>query len=51
MTLYCRDCKKKFPIAARKSIEKVPDLGERRVIVDYPCCPFCESLNIEECNK
>jgi len=50
--LKCKACGKTFPIAARISVEKRP-LGFgtpeiTRVIIEKHCCPFCESLEIEE---
>jgi hypothetical protein len=51
MPLKCKDCGAIFPIAGRISTEKraagfLPDTV--RTIVEKPCCPFCESINIEE---
>jgi hypothetical protein len=47
------NCNKLFPMLARISIEKrpppsfTPDVPSR-VIVEKPCCPFCESIEFEE---
>ena len=47
-----KDCSRVFPVLARISVEKrcttfsCPDV--LRVIVEKPCCPFCESLEFEE---
>lgn len=47
----CKSCGRKFPLPARISIEKRPSFGSpdvSRIIVEKPCCPFCESIEFEE---
>ena len=48
----CKNCGKTFPVLARISVEKRPPPGGpldvTRVMVDKPCCPFCESIEFEE---
>jgi len=46
------ECLKTFPVLARISIEKRPPPSfsldaPTRVIVEKPCCPFCEWLEFE----
>jgi len=47
------NCERTFPVLARISVEKrrppsfSPD-APTRVVIDKPCCPFCESLEFEE---
>ena len=46
------ECGRTFPLVARissenRSIGRLP-YSEIRVIVDKPCCPFCESIEFEE---
>lgn len=51
MPLRCKECGYIFPICARKSEERRPKdvyADYVRIIVDKPCCPKCESINIEE---
>jgi transposase-like protein len=48
----CKNCGKTFLLPARISVEKRP-LGfsnpeVSRVIIEKPCCPFCECIEIEE---
>jgi len=45
------ECKKIFPLPARISVERRdmsfnPSVG--RIIVEKPCCLFCESIVFEE---
>lgn len=52
LPLKCKSCGKTFPLAARISTEKNPsghDFSSRRVIIEKPCCPFCESIDLEAC--
>jgi len=47
----CKNCGRIFHVLARISIEKLPpssSFDARRVIVEKPCCPFCESIEFEE---
>jgi len=47
----CKSCGRTFPAYAIKEEEKVTSpmtLGIGRVFVRKPCCPFCESIEIEE---
>lgn len=49
-------CERTFPVLARISVEKrgPPTFSldaPTRVIVDKPCCPFCESLEFEEAKE
>lgn len=51
MTWKCRSCGKTFELSARISFEKAtvefnPQI--KRVIVEKPCCPFCESIEFDE---
>lgn len=48
-------CGRTFHVLGRISVEKRP-LGfgtpeVTRVIVDKPCCPFCEGLEFEEAKE
>ena len=49
-------CSRTFSMLGRISIEKRPpptfslDMPSR-VIVEKPCCPFCESIEFEEVKK
>lgn len=56
MTWKCRnpECGRTFEMAARISIEKTPKgfcPDAKRIIVEKPCCPFCESIEFEETKK
>ncbi len=45
------DCKRTFQLYARISLEKKLtnyEMDYQRVIVEKPCCPFCESIEFEE---
>lgn len=47
------NCNRTFLLPARISIEKRPPPSfaldiPSRVIVEKPCCPFCESIEFEE---
>jgi len=54
MPFKCKnpECGKTFPLPGRISEEKrpasgfIPDVTRR--IVEKPCCPFCECIEIEE---
>lgn len=49
--LRCKACGKTFPLAARISFERNPEPGfiitVKRVIVEKPCCVYCESIELE----
>jgi hypothetical protein len=56
MTWKCRDenCGRTFEVLGRISTEKKPLPVNRgwteevtRIIIDSPCCPFCQSLEFE----
>jgi len=51
--LKCKVCGKTFLIAARKSEEQRPPptrsfTETTRVLIERACCPYCESIEIEE---
>jgi len=50
LTWKCTNCGRTFELTARISIERTPqfDMYTKRIIVDKPCCPFCESIEFEE---
>lgn len=42
-------CGRVFLLPARITVEKKPvDFSVSRVVVEKPCCPFCEGLEFEE---
>ena len=50
----CKTCGKTFPLPARISCERTSpnpftiSTQATRIIVEKPCCPFCESIEFEE---
>jgi hypothetical protein len=53
MVFKCKspECSRTFLIPARISIEKKPrefTSDAVRIVVDKPCCPFCECIEFEE---
>lgn len=45
------ECGRTFYLTARITIERKPAYGSMditRILVDKPCCPFCESIEFEE---
>lgn len=49
------ECSRTFCIPGRISTEKAPadvhNFTARRIVVEKPCCPFCESIEFEEVQK
>jgi len=42
-------CGKTFLLPAKLMVERKPaDFTVSRVVVEKPCCPFCEGLEFEE---
>lgn len=51
-TLRCmnKDCKKEFPVAARKYVrKKTQGFPQPEVeLIVYACCPYCHCIDLEE---